>query len=319
MVTEGIGPGSGIRAAGLWPATRRVTSLGIGIPANESSAGSGGPRFVDMLAAVEACASVGLEAVWIPDHFNCQSDEGPRGAWDAWTLMAGLAARVPDIHFGPMVACTGFRNPGVIVKMTEMIDEISNGRFILGLGAGWYKPDYDQFGLPMEPRVSRFEEAIHIIHGLLREGSVDFQGTYYQANEARNLPRGPRPGGPPILVGSSGDRMLGILVRYADAWDTTWGGDTEGLKGKVAKLEAACRAEGRDPATVVRSVGVRVAGEGFSGDPEGVLPAGIDGQLAVLEELSNLGFSHIRMGLQPFSRRCIDALAGLVEAFYDIG
>jgi alkanesulfonate monooxygenase SsuD/methylene tetrahydromethanopterin reductase-like flavin-dependent oxidoreductase (luciferase family) len=287
----------------------------MGVPVAESRPGAGGPRFAEQLAVAQTAAGIGIEGLWFADHFSFKGDDGLRGSWDVFTLMAAIAAAVPDVQIGPMVACTGYRNPGVIAKMAEMIDEISGGRFILGLGAGWNKPEYDQFGLPYEPRVSRFEEAIHIIQGLLRDGAVDFQGRYYQANEARNLPRGPRPQGPPILVGSTGDRMLRILARYADAWDTGWGGDTEALKGKVAKLEAACAAEGRDPETVARSVSVSFAADGFPGDPATVAPESIEERIQLLNDLAALGFGHIRIGVQPFSIEAIAALEPVVQGF----
>jgi alkanesulfonate monooxygenase SsuD/methylene tetrahydromethanopterin reductase-like flavin-dependent oxidoreductase (luciferase family) len=307
---------AGTEPGGHWPTTRHATSFGFGVPVAESKPGAGGPRFADQLAVAETAAGVGIDALWFADHFSFQGDDGLRGSWDAWTLMAAIAARVPDVQIGPMVACTGYRNPGVIAKMTEMIDEVSGGRFILGLGAGWNKPEYDQFGIPMEPRVSRFEEAIQIIHGLLRNGEADLQGRFYQANQAKNLPRGPRPQGAPILVGSSGDRMLGLLARYADAWDTGWDGDTEGLKAKAAKLEAACATERRDPATVVRSVSVSVAADGLEGDPKKVLHGSVEEQVTVLRELEGLGFGHIRLGVQPFSLGAIESLQPLIEAFH---
>jgi len=303
-------------ASGIWPNTRHATTLGMGVPVAESSPGAGDPRFADQLAVAETAAGIGIEALWFADHFSFEGEGGLRGSWDVFTLMAAIAAKVPDVQIGPMVACTGYRNPGVIAKMAEMIDEISGGRFILGLGAGWNKPEYDQFGLPMEPRVSRFEEAIQIIHGLLRTGKADFQGTFYQANKAQNLPRGPRPEGPPILVGSSGDRMLRLLARYADAWDTGWGGDTDGLKAKVAKLEAACADEGRDPATVWRSVSVSIAAEGYDGDGKGVVQGSVAEKVSTLKEIEALGFQHIRVGVQPFSLSAIEALSPVVDAFH---
>lgn len=308
--------GEGV-ATGRWPQLRGHASIGLGIPISEPSAGDWKPTFASAQAAARAAADAGIEVVWMADHFSFETDDGDlRGAWDAWTMMAAVAATVPDLQIGPMVACTAYRNPGVIAKMAEAIDDISGGRFILGLGAGWNKPEYDQFGMPFEPRVSRFEEAVQIIHGLLSHGEANVQGRFYQANQARNLPRGPRPDGPPILIGSSGDRMLGILARYADAWDTGWGGNTGGLQAKVAKLEAACTAAGRDPQTVVRSVGVTFAAEGFDGDPKTALKGTVEERATFLAELVELGFRHIRIGLQPFSVSAVEALAPVVAAFY---
>jgi alkanesulfonate monooxygenase SsuD/methylene tetrahydromethanopterin reductase-like flavin-dependent oxidoreductase (luciferase family) len=229
--------------------------------------------------------------------------------------MAAIAARVPEVTLGPMVACTAYRNPGVIAKMTEMIDEISGGRFILGLGAGWQKDEYRQFGIPFEPRVSRFEEALQIIHGLLRDGQVDVQGEYYQANAAQNLPRGPRPEGPPILIGSSGPRMLGLLAQYADAWDTGWDGNTEGLRKKVETFEQAMRDHGRDPGTVGRSVSAGFAMEDFSGDPATVFQGTDEEKVAFLDSLAGMGFDHVRISLQPLSPATLEAFAPVIESF----
>ena len=214
-----------------------------------------------------------------------------------------------------MVACTAYRNPGVIAKMTEMIQDISGGRFILGLGAGWHKPEYDQFGLPFEPRVSRFEEAIQIIHGLIREGKSDFQGRYYQANNAVNLPRAASGPATPIMIGSSGDRMLGLLAKYADAWNTGWYGSTDGIAGKIAKLDAACVAIGRDPVTVVRTAGLAIAQDGYTGNRPNPFRGSVDETVAFLREFQTLGFRHLCIGLDPFTPESLRAFAPVVARF----
>jgi alkanesulfonate monooxygenase SsuD/methylene tetrahydromethanopterin reductase-like flavin-dependent oxidoreductase (luciferase family) len=229
--------------------------------------------------------------------------------------MAAIAASVPDVQIGPMVACTAYRNPGVIAKMSEMIDDISGGRFILGLGAGWHKPEYDQFGIRYEPRVSQFEEALEIIHGLLRTGKADLQGEFYQANHAVNVPRGPRPEGPPILIGSTGDRMLKSLVRYADAWNA--GGTIEELKSKIAKLDAACEDAGRDPKSVIRTVGVTAAAVGSAHNDANVVSGSAEQQVGRLRELVNLGFQHIMVRVDPSTPETIAAFASVVYGFCD--
>src|SRR5690554_3220299 len=128
-------------AAGRWPQTKGGTSLGLMVPVSDRATFVTMPRFNDIIGISSLAASVGFETLWFADHFSFPSDDGLRGSWDAWTLMAAVAARVPDVTIGPMVACTAYRNPGVIAKMSEMIDEISGGRFILGLGAGWQKDE----------------------------------------------------------------------------------------------------------------------------------------------------------------------------------
>jgi alkanesulfonate monooxygenase SsuD/methylene tetrahydromethanopterin reductase-like flavin-dependent oxidoreductase (luciferase family) len=303
-------------AGGTWPTLRRSTSLGINVPNSERNHFLGTPHYADILAMSQAAVGAGFEVLWFDDHFSFPSDEGLRGQWDVWTQMAAIAAQLPDVHIGPMVACTAYRNPGVIAKMSEMIADINGGRFILGLGAGWQKDEYDQFGIRFEPRVSQFEEALRIIHGLVRDGAVDYQGTYYQANDAQNLPRaenGPRM---PILIGSTSDRMLGLLVRYADAWNTGWSGDTEALKARIAKLDAACEAAGRDPKTVVRTVGVELSVEGSPKSGAGQISGGFDEQLSRLREIEALGVDHILIRITPSTPQTIADLEGLVTAFY---
>ena len=303
----------------LWPATKHATSFGIGVPVAQSTPGADWPHFADQVAIARNARDAGIDSLWFADHFSFPSDTGPRGSWDVFTLMAAIAASVPDVTVGPMVACTGYRNPGVIAKSAEMIQDISGGRFILGLGAGWQKDEYDQFGLPFEPRVTRFEEALTIIHGLLKDGKIDFQGTYSQANSAVNLPRAASGPETPILVGSTGDRMLGLLAKYGDAWNTGWGADTEGLKAKAAKLDAACNAIGRDPHSVVRTVTIAVAADGFAGDPKSVLQGSTAEKVAFLKEIEGLGFSHLIVRLDPLSAGTIAAFAPVIAAFHAAG
>ncbi len=305
-------------ATGLWPERRRAMTLGVNIPNSERALYTGTPQYADMLAMSQAAAAAGFEVLWFDDHFSFTSETDLRGAWDAWTLMAAIAAQVPDIHLGPMVACTAYRNPGVIAKMTEMIQDISGGRFILGLGAGWHKPEYDQFGIRYEPRVSQFEEALQIIHGLIRHGEADVRGDYYQANKAVNRPRAKNGHTTPILIGSTGDRMLKSLVRYADAWNTG-GGSTDDLTAKIARVDAACAEVGRDPATLVRTVGITLAGEGYSGNAADVVTGGAEGALARLREFESLGFQHVMIRVQPSTPETIAALAPVVNAFSDGG
>ena len=120
-----------------------------------------------------------------------------RGAWEAWTVLCALAAATSRIELGPFVACNSFRNPALLAKMAVTLDEVSDGRLVLGIGAGWHEPEYHAFGYPYDHRVGRFEEALQIIAPLLREGRVDFEGRYYQARDCEIAPRGPRPAGPP--------------------------------------------------------------------------------------------------------------------------
>jgi alkanesulfonate monooxygenase SsuD/methylene tetrahydromethanopterin reductase-like flavin-dependent oxidoreductase (luciferase family) len=143
--------------------------------------------------------------------------------------------------------------------MADTLDEVSGGRLALGLGAGWHEPEYQAFGYPFDHRVGRFEEALQIIVPLLREGRVDFEGQYYQARNCELLPRGPRPGGPPIFIGAQRPRMLRLVARWADRYDADFHLSAGGVAERFAALRAACVEVGRDPGTLARSAATRLA------------------------------------------------------------
>ncbi len=301
---------------GQWPATRQSTSFGLIVPVAEPKPGADFPHFADQLALSRMGVEAGFEGLWYADHFSFPVDGEYRGSWEVWTLMAAIAASIPNATIGPMVACTAYRNPGVIAKMTEMIQDISGGRFILGLGAGWQKDEYAQFGMPFEPRVSRFEEALEIIHALVRHGKADLQGTYTQANGAVNLPRAASGSATPILIGSTGERMLGLLARYGDAWNTGWSSDRKSLAEKVAKLDAACEVAGRDPSTVVRTINATIAADGFAGDLATVIQGDTDAKVAALRDLESLGFKQLNLRFDPLTPGAIEAFAPVIDAFH---
>src|ERR687889_228549 len=167
----------------------RPLKVGIQLPEVEREV-----RWAELRAMAELAERIGLDSIWVGDHLLYRDDGGPpRGPWEAWSLLAALAAVTERVQIGPLVAATSFHAPAMIAKKAATIDEISGGRLILGLGAGWNRPDYDAFGFPYDHRVSRFEEAFTIIRTLLAEGRIDFSGTYYRVDRGELLPRGPRP------------------------------------------------------------------------------------------------------------------------------
>ena len=299
-------------------------SFGVILPIAEASAfGKETPRFADILAMTRAAADAGFDTVWIIDHFifrpeegsqfDMPSDQDERGVWECFTLMAALASAVPDIQIGSLVACTGFRNPGLVAKMSETIDEISGGRFILGLGAGWHKPEYEMFGYPYDHRVTRFEEAMAIIEPFLHQGSVDFEGRFFQANDAVNRPRGPRPHGAPIMVGTSGPRMLRITARYADAWNTVWHKDPAALEPLLAAVDEACREVGRDPATLVRTAGGNIAMPGYLGRRPDPIAGEPEAMAETIVGFRERGIQHFIAGLDPCTPRSIEQFGRVIE------
>jgi probable F420-dependent oxidoreductase len=265
---------------------------------------------------------VGFDTLWVDDHFVydapplVQSGAGPRGFWDAWMLLAALAEATRRVTLGPLVACTGYRNPALIAKMADSLDEISGGRLILGLGAGWHAPEYRAFGYPFDHLASRFEEALAIILPLLQTGQVDFQGTYYEARECELRPRGPRPAGPPIWIGARGPRMLRAVARHAEAFNAVWHVTPESLAPRFVDLEAACREVGRDPGSIRRTAGTYVAVLGGPDPARQMRPTmrGTPEEIAAgLHAFEALGVDHITLSLEPWNPQGIELGGRVIE------
>jgi probable F420-dependent oxidoreductase len=302
-------------------ASQRPLKVGMLLPQAEGRLGGDTARWRDLQAMAQRAEEVGFDSIWTIDHFILEYPEaGPQGVWECWSLLAALAAVTQRVELAPLVTPTSFRNPALLAKMADTVDEISGGRLILGLGAGWVESEYRAMGLPYDHRVSRFEEALQIIHGLLRDGEIDFEGRYYSARECELRPRGPRPQGPPILVGSNGERMLGMVARYADAWNTFFsntGNSPDGIPPLREKVDAACHAAGRDPATLQRTVTVLVGFDlpGSVGHPQVQHPLrGTPEQIANgLRAYANEGISHVQIYLDPMTLEGIEAFVPVLE------
>lgn len=303
--------------AGRFPKTRRAMGIGIMMPTSDESAFGGTPRFTDLLAMAQKAEALGFDSIWIPDHFVYRYPGVDKifGVWEAWTMLAALAARTEKISLCVFVTGLVFRNPGVVAKMAENLDEISQGRFILGLGAGSRHPDFDMLGLPFDYRAGKSEEAIEIISSLLRTGHADYQGRFYQANDAYNLPRGPlsAEGGVPILIGTRGPRMLRLTARFADAWNGDWHASAETVKPLLVELDQACADVGRDPATIIRTAGSNIAFPGnHQARPNPV--TGTDEEIAeIIGGFRELGLQHYIAGIDPCTSESLERLAGIVE------
>src|SRR6188508_305809 len=236
--------------------TNRPRKIGLQLPEAERAV-----RWSELRQMAQLAEQIGFDSLWVGDHLLYRDEDGVRGPWEAWTQLAALAAVTERMELGPLVAATSFHNPAMIAKKAATIDEISGGRLILGLGAGWNEPEYRAFGFPFDHRVDRFGEAFTIIRTLLREGRIDFDGRYYQARDCELLPRGPRVSGPPLMIGSNGPRMLELTLPYVDAWNAwfAWfGNDPEKLRPMLAGVDETCQKVGRDPAEVQRTVAVLV-------------------------------------------------------------
>jgi F420-dependent oxidoreductase-like protein len=171
---------------------------------------------------------------------------------EAYTLLGALAARTERVQLGTLVTGVTYRNPALLAKIVTTLDVISKGRAVLGIGAAWYEPEHDGLGFDFPgtgERMDRLAEAVQICRALFREEQPTFAGRYYRIEQARNVPRPLRPGGPPIMIGGSGERRtLRLVAQYADMCNITGGPDT--VAHKLEVLHRHCADVGRDPAEV---------------------------------------------------------------------
>jgi F420-dependent oxidoreductase-like protein len=213
--------------------------------------------FSDVLGVARHAADTGWDGVWVADHF--MADAGGASPVETPTLestalVAALAAAVPRVRLGTLVLGNTYRHPAVVANLAATIDQISGGRFTLGIGAGWQENEHSQYGIPLPPvreRVDRFGEALHVLQSLLTQPTTTFEGEHYRLADAVCEPK-PVQQPLPVLVGTSGEkRMMRLVAERADGWNC-WG-TPDRIRQKAAALDAHCADLGRDPATIHRS------------------------------------------------------------------
>jgi alkanesulfonate monooxygenase SsuD/methylene tetrahydromethanopterin reductase-like flavin-dependent oxidoreductase (luciferase family) len=280
-------------------------------------------RWPEYAAMARSAEAVGFDSVWLGDHLLYRDDGRPeRGPWDAWTVLAGLAAATERIRLGPLVACLAFHAPGIVARMAAAVDEISGGRLVLGLGSGWNRTEFDAFGLPYDHRVDRFEEAFAIVCGLLAGERVSVEGRHWSVKDAVLLPAPARR--IPLMIGSRGERMLSIALPRVEAWNTwydLYGNTPDGFAAESERVSAAARRAGRDPDEIERSACVFVV---LDREPPGrPMPdahAPVEGPperiAAHLRELADAGAAESILVVQPITERSIRDL-GRVLALLD--
>ena len=286
--------------------------LGIQLPEVEREV-----RWPEYLAMARAAEAAGFESIWLGDHLLYRGDGRPeRGPWEAWTLLSALAAATERVRLGPLVACAGFHPPGLIAKMAATVDEVSGGRFVLGLGAGWNEAEFAAFGIPYDRRVSRFEEAFAIMRGLLAGERVTVAGRFWQAQDAVLLP--PPARRTPLMIGSNGPRVLGLALPHVDIWNTwytDYGNTAEGFAALDARISAAAREAGRAPEEIERSACVHVVLDRAAAErPIEVPPLeGTPERIAErLRELAAAGADEAILVAGPITEDSIRALAEVV-------
>jgi alkanesulfonate monooxygenase SsuD/methylene tetrahydromethanopterin reductase-like flavin-dependent oxidoreductase (luciferase family) len=273
------------------------------------------PEYLDLARRAE---SAGYDSIWVGDHLVYDLPDGStRGPYEAWTTLAAIAAATERVEIGPLVASTGFHAPAMLAKQAATVDAISQGRLILGLGAGWNRGEFDAFGFPYDRRVSRFEEALAIIAPLLREGRTTFHGQFYEVDDCVLDPRPVREGGPPIMLGSNSPRMLGIGLPVVDSWNVWWSIYDNSVE-KFAQVKAEVDAVIPEGRTVDATAAVlvtlpggrgRLMGETYDASVTMVTPDDLGQHI---RGLAAAGAMHLQLVLDPIVAESIDTIGAVL-------
>jgi probable F420-dependent oxidoreductase len=291
--------------------------IGLMLPLGEDDVLGRPVSVAQLLEMAVAAEEAGLDSVWGADHLVFRDRQGAyHGIHECWTVLTAVAAVTRRVEIGPLVLAVPFRNPALTAKMATTLDDLSGGRFTLGLGCGWHEPEFQAFDYPFDHRVGRFAEALEVMLPMLREGVATFDGRWHHASEARILPPGPRVGGPQILIAGKGPRMLQLVARHAHAWNAAWYGPPDGadeLRQRIANLRDACAAEGRDPATLTVTAGVFVGfphlpGDGGEEAPDEAMRGDPQAVGEMLAGYRQLGVEHLIVHLWPRTVAAVEEL-----------
>jgi len=296
----------------------RVSPLRVGVQLPEVERRVPWPEYVAMARAAE---EVGFHSIWLGDHLLYRDDGlEERGPWDAWSLLSALAAVTERVELGPLVACCGFCPAGLLARRAAAVQEISDGRLVLGLGAGWNETEFSAFGLPFDQRASRFGESFEIIRRLLAGERVTFEGRFERVHDAVLLPRPDAP--VPLMIGSIGDRVLRAALPHVDRWNMWhgWYGNTpEGFTRQNDSVTQLTLEAGREPSDVVRTATVSIAFEDAGLDrPHTIdVPALTGSPQAIadgLAEFAAAGLQEAILVLSPITERSIRRLGETIAA-----
>jgi len=231
----------------------RPLRIGLNLP-TWPLMGGGYATWPEMRALARDMEALGVDTLWVPDHLQRRlPGRSVFGFWECWTILTAAAEATSTIEIGPFIACTGFRNPALLAKMAATLDEVSGGRLVLGLGSGVPARDasWRAFGFPEDRHVSRYAEAVEVTARMLREPSLTFEGSFFRTDEAEILPRGSRPGGPPVWVAALGERTAEVAARWGDAVNVNRALCTvDDVLAIRATMARACVSVGRDPASL---------------------------------------------------------------------
>ena len=217
--------------------------VGLSLPQTADRGGEGG-SWAQIVRLARLADQGGADSLWVADHFLYRDEQVEIGLHESFTLLTAVAAVTTRVQVGPLVAATSFRSAGMLAKIATTLDSVAEGRLILGLGCGWHEAEYDAFGYPFDHRVGRFEEVVAAVRALLRGERVSVTGRWIELEDAVLLPRPEHE--IPLLIASSGPRMLDITARLADAWQAAWfAGPDEDFRAQRAALLETCARVGR--------------------------------------------------------------------------
>lgn len=292
-------------------------SMQVGVQLPEVERHVPWPEYIEMARAAER---VGLDSIWLGDHLLYDLPDGTaRGPWEVWTSLAVLAASTERILLGPLVASLSFHDPAMLAKMAATVDAVSNGRLLLGVGAGWNEREYRAFGLPFGRRVDRFEEAFGVLRRLLAGETVTHEGEFSHHERCVIDPPFVSAGGPRLLVGSIGPRMLSITLPHVQMWNVWWsqyGNTPEGFARVAAQVAEVAERVGVDPSSVEATAAVYVQAPGGKGrtmgDPEMARMTPLSGSAAGLAEqlaaFGEAGARHLQLVVDPITVGSIEWL-----------
>ena len=298
----------------------RPFEIGLVLPLHQSFVDGSTTRWTEIRDLALRAEEMGFDTVWTADELLWRSAdviEGGTGWWECIAMTGAVAAATSRVKVGTWILSALHRNPGISAKAVETLDEISGGRFVLGLGSGHAGNQGRIFGLPEDHVYSRFEEALQIILPLVREGRADFEGKFHAARDLEQRPVGPRPGRIPIMIGAGGSKMIRLAARHADIW--SWyvneRSEVAEFEPRLHELEAACAEIGRDPLTIGRSAGILVDPIGVGGADQ--LPAPLSGSAREIADgirsFHAAGFTQVELMLWPPATAALDAMAPVLE------
>ena len=276
------------------------------------------PEYESMARAAER---VGFDSVWVGDHLLYRGDGRPeRGPMEAWTTLAAIAATTERVELGPLVACVAFHAPAMLAKQAATVDEISGGRLVLAVGAGWNEAEFRAFGFPFDRRASRFEQSFEVIRRLVAGERVTLHGEHVSVDDAVLLPRPARR--PRLMIGSTGRRVLAAALPHVDAWNTWfdwYGNSPDGFAARSGEIDEIARSVGRDPREIERSACLLVALDPSAGErpPAPSAPPVTGGPARVADAIRSMGEAgadEVILVVDPITHGSIETLGESLAA-----